>query len=69
MFKRIEGSQNFKAVKERTDQERNDSVMRQSVARFLNESIRDVQQQDIGSMAGALRSSIAKQLRSSIALK
>lgn len=43
--------------------------MRQSIARFLNESIRDAQQQDGSSMAGALRSSIAKQLRSSIALK
>jgi hypothetical protein len=59
MFKMLESSENFTEVKERSDQVNNDKMIRSSVAKFLNDSIRDIKQDNRGSIAGMLRNSIA----------
>jgi len=59
MLKMLGSSENFTEVKERSDQIHNDKMIRSSVAKFLNDSIRDIKQDNRGSIAGMLRNSIA----------
>ena len=59
MFKMLESSDNFTGLQERTQTANNDKMIRSSVAKFLNDSIRDIKEDNRGSIAGMLRNSIA----------
>ena len=59
MFKMLESSDNFTGLQEREKQDNNDKMIRSSVAKFLNDSIRDIKEDNKGGIAGIIRNSIA----------